>query len=99
MKSAFYISVTFTALVWCTLINGLVAAKLWSWFIVPTFGLPKLSMPAAIGLWLLARSITYRSSTKTDDEPYLLTLFKGAAVLTLDALIVLLIGGIVRTWL
>jgi len=40
------------------ILNGFVLVKLWSWFIVPTFGLPALSIPLAIGIALTAKFIT-----------------------------------------
>ncbi len=33
---------------------GAVTSALWGWFVVPTFGAPPLSIPAAIGLRVLA---------------------------------------------
>ena len=33
---------------------GLVLRQLWHWFVAPTFGLPELSIPIAIGLMLVA---------------------------------------------
>ena len=38
--------------------NGYVVAALWQWFCVPTFGLPPLSMPATMGIWLLPTYLT-----------------------------------------
>ena len=45
------------------ILNGFVLVKLWSWFIVPTFGLPALSIPLAIGIALTAKFITQDLST------------------------------------
>jgi len=35
------------------LYQGYVATQLWSWFVVPTFQVPGLSIPIAIGLCIL----------------------------------------------
>lgn len=37
--------------------NGFMLMILWSWFVVPLFGLPQLSIPYALGLALLSRSL------------------------------------------
>jgi hypothetical protein len=48
------------AIVWFPLLiiassiyHGFVLTKLWSWFVVPVFSAPHLSIPAAIGLCLI----------------------------------------------
>jgi Na+(H+)/acetate symporter ActP len=47
--------------------SGYVLSILWGWFIVPTFGLPMLSIPVAIGLALIVSYLTKSvSNTKTD---------------------------------
>lgn len=47
--------------------SGYVLSILWGWFIVPTFGLPMLSIPAAIGVALIAGFLTKQiSATKSD---------------------------------
>jgi Na+(H+)/acetate symporter ActP len=38
--------------------SGYVLSILWGWFIVPTFGLPMLSIPVAIGLALIVSYLT-----------------------------------------
>ncbi len=35
-------------------LKGWALSTLWGWFIVPTFGIPSLSIPAAIGISLIA---------------------------------------------
>lgn len=37
----------------CTILSGYVLSVLWGWFIVPTFGLPLLTIPVAIGVMLV----------------------------------------------
>lgn len=43
-----------------TLINGYVLSVLWSWFIVTTFNVPALSIPAALGLETIVKLLTIR---------------------------------------
>ncbi|MBU6321290.1 MAG: hypothetical protein KGI78_04040 [Patescibacteria group bacterium] len=38
--------------------DGFVLSILWQWFIVPTFRLPELHLPAAIGITLIAGCLT-----------------------------------------
>ena len=40
--------------------NGYVLSVTWGWFVVPTFGVPKLSIVAAIGLAMVINYITYQ---------------------------------------
>lgn len=41
------------------LLNGFVLMKLWTWFVVSTFALPRLTMPFAIGLALVVRFLSF----------------------------------------
>jgi hypothetical protein len=40
--------------------EGLILSLMWKWFMVTTFGLPRLSIPAAIGLALIVACLTLR---------------------------------------
>jgi energy-converting hydrogenase Eha subunit A len=78
-------------LVPATLLNGLVIAVLWSWFVVSNFHLPPLTVAEAIGVWLLVSLVT---PTPHDDRPVLAQLLEGIArSLTLFAL-----GWVVHFW-
>ena len=50
--------------------GGWVLSILWGWFMVPLFGLPALSIPAAIGVSLVAALLThqYRDDKKDEDD-------------------------------
>jgi hypothetical protein len=78
--------------------RGFVLTKLWLWFIVPTFGLPKLSIPIAIGLALVVGLLTEHSNQHKDDRE---TSDKVAAIIgsLLTPFLVLLCGYIVTLWL
>ena len=66
---------SFLALIWFPVLmalsiiyHGFVLTKLWGWFIVPTFSLPLLSLPAAIGLSLIVGFMAKNHDLKRDDE-------------------------------
>lgn len=45
-------------MVYGAMMNGWALSKLWSWFIVSTFALPALTIPAAIGVALVVNYLT-----------------------------------------
>ena len=53
-----------TGTVW----SGYVITLLWKWFVVPTFGLPLLSIPLAIGLALLLTMFRTTPDSKPKQE-------------------------------
>jgi hypothetical protein len=79
-------------LVPATLLNGLVIAVLWSWFVVSNFHLPSLTVAEAIGLWLLASLFT---PTPHDDRPALVLLLEGIA----RSLLLFALGWVVHFWI
>jgi hypothetical protein len=50
-----------------TIFNAWVLVILWGWFVVPTFGLPVLTIVKAVGISLVVKFMTYKS-TSSDDE-------------------------------
>ena len=53
--------------------SGIVLKALWAWFMVPTFGLPDLSLPVAIGVGLVVSFLTHQYvHTKDEDLPRML---------------------------
>jgi hypothetical protein len=52
------------------IINGFVIAKLWLWFIVPTFEANPLRIVEAIGLMFLINYIKAKRSKKTDNYDF-----------------------------
>ena len=50
-----YIILTLSSIV-TTVMSGFTVMKLWAWFIVPTFGIFAITVPQAIGIWLLGVS-------------------------------------------
>ena len=49
-------------------INGWALKTLWLWFVVPVFGLPALSIPAAIGMGIIIGHLTNHNSTNSSRE-------------------------------
>ena len=48
--------------------RGYVFSVLWGWFIVPTFALPALSIPLAIGIAMVVSFLTYQFHHNKDDR-------------------------------
>ena len=54
------------SLVW----NGFVFTKLWAWFVAPTFDLPILSIPTAIGIQVLIVLLFPESNSNKDTKDF-----------------------------
>ena len=54
------------SLVW----NGFVFTKLWAWFVAPTFDLPILSIPTAIGIQVLIVMLFPKSNSDRDTKNF-----------------------------
>lgn len=50
-----------------SILNGWVLSILWGWFLVPIFGLPPLSIPQAIGVYLVVGFLTKQMDTTKDE--------------------------------
>lgn len=55
-------------LVISNILNGWVLSLLWSWFFVPTLGLPHLSVIQAIGVAMVITYLTTHRGTESDDS-------------------------------
>lgn len=44
--------------------EGFALKTLWAWFVVPTFGLPELSIPVAIGIALIVSLLAHQQTVK-----------------------------------
>ena len=85
-----------------SIINGYVLTVLWDWFMVPTFGLPHLSLAPAIGMALVVSYLTHQSipsSEKEDKEDIGLTIAKAVFRSVAYPALVLLFGGIVHSFM
>ncbi len=78
--------------------NGYVLACLWSWFVVTPFDAPKISIPVAIGIGLIANLLTssLRAKDSRDaDEVYIASLGHSFLV----PLVALIAGAITKGFL
>lgn len=99
MKAIGYISTTIVLMVYGAMMNGWALSKLWSWFIVKTFGLPALTIPSAIGVAMVVTYLTQKLDDKKSEDKYWEVLVKGAVISTLKPLFALGFGAIVKLWL
>lgn len=83
-----------------TLLRGWVLSVLWGWFMVTTFHLPRLSIPAALGLSVVVSYLTWQiidvESPKRSRTDQLIYSFGSPIV---GALIVLGMGFIVHLFM
>jgi len=77
--------------------EGLVLRTLWGWFVAPTFGLPLLQTPVALGIALMIRTITYENcqTNKADEDSPNWVRLGLVAVALLKPLIALFFGWII----
>lgn len=79
--------------------NGYALTILWGWFIVTTFGLPPLSLPAAIGLVLVVAYLTAHQSEDAPKDDAGDRLIRSLVMIALRPPIILGIGWIVRQFM
>ena len=91
-----FISVIVLSSIW----SGYALSVLWAWFIVPAFGLPKLSIPLAIGLALIVSYLTHQlDNREKDNRTASEVLVAGIATSFVKPLIVLLTGWVVKLYI
>lgn len=61
------VAIGFLVMLLAALWGGFVVKILWSWFVVPTFGLPALRLIEAIGLSVVVSSIAPRNPQEKPD--------------------------------
>ena len=80
-------------------LRGWVISIMWKWFIVTAFGLPALSVVAAIGVSLVVSTMTYQY-IYTEDNRSDSTKIAGALGVTIGApLLILAMGWVVKQFL
>jgi len=99
VKTIGYIAATAVVLFYATVFNGWALSLLWSWFIVTTFGLPPLSVPAAIGIATLFSHLAFRVGDENKEESYVTALARVAITATVKPLLTLGLGSVVKLWL
>jgi hypothetical protein len=75
--------------------RGFVLTQLWTWFIVPTFNAPRLSIAVAIGICLVVGMFSHKQYNEDEKEDTTKTLVNAF----LSPLITLLIGYIVTLFM
>jgi putative Mn2+ efflux pump MntP len=80
--------------------KGYVLTVLWSWFVVPTFGAPLLTIAPAIGLAMVVGFLTHQSdATKTPEGDSSERFMRAVAHALVMPLLVLGIGWVVRQFM
>ncbi len=79
--------------------RGYVLVILWKWFMVSTFEVRALSIPAAIGVSLIVSYMTHQVNWATDDATPTAKAARSVMIPLIDPAFVLLIGWIVNHWM
>src|SRR3989344_254836 len=84
-----------------TLLRGYVLSVLWRWFMVPTLGLPALSVAQAIGIALVVGMLTHQSQHYYPEDKDEKTSNKVVRIIEpfLTPFVILLIGWVVRQYM
>ena len=97
LKGSIYFVIAIAVVIPLVIFRGWVLSILWGWFIVPSFGLPPLSIAAAIGLSLLTGYLTadFASIKKEYKEDPHKNLMRSICI----SVITLLMGYIVKLFM
>lgn len=79
--------------------SGYVLSVLWDWFMVPTFNLPQLSIPAAIGIAMAMGYLTHQTSTNKDERDGWEVFGLAVVVAILKPLFALVFGWVVHQFM
>lgn len=95
MAAILVLTSLFALIALSAMLRGYVLSVLWGWFIVPTFGLPGISIPIAIGIGIILSFTTHQISAAREKQS------TGDHVFNIVAhpLLVLLIGWIVTLFM
>ena len=97
-----FLGYTFATLIYTVfgaLWRGYVLFLLWAWFMVPTFGAPTLSIPAAIGVSLIVAYLARDGRPEEKGKKFSEQLANGVVHAALAPLIALGIGSVVRVFM
>ena len=97
-----FLGYTFTVLIYVVfgaLWRGYVLFVIWAWFIVPTFGAPTLSIPAAIGVSLIVAYLARDGRPAEKVKKFSEQLSNALVRAGLAPLIALGIGSVVRMFM
>ena len=93
------ILVTILGVIASIILNALVFAKLWAWFVVPFFGVKALTIPMAMGLSLMIKYLTYTHVPEKEYESQLDAVRVAFARIIGIPMFVLLIGWIISLFI
>ncbi len=82
--------------VWSTLLNGLVLARLWTWFVVPVFALPALTVFQALGLAMVFNLASGKSQEDSNASMGALGPWKVLSRITGTALSTLFVAWVIH---
>ena len=95
MKAVGYTVTFLVAMILSSLINGYGLSVIWLWFMVTTFGLPELTIPAAIGVSLVVSFLTYNESSESNGKGVLELLGEMLVKVIGKTLVIILVGWFV----
>ena len=84
------------AIVGLSILRGWVISIMWSWYMVPVFGLPQVNVPLAIGISLTGQLMLPNNHQKSEDIPDPVKVVVNFALLSL---ICLLMGYVTKFWI
>lgn len=80
--------------------SGYALSVLWGWFFAPTFNLPVISIPAAIGIAIIVGYMTKpEQESKTDGKSFGEVLATASVKAAIKPAFALGIGALVRLWM
>lgn len=80
------------------IIDGYVLMKLWSWFVVASFGAPAMSLPVAAGVGLIVALTTHQTPQKFDEESPIAALSRLGETLFVKPGLLLFVGWVIKTY-
>lgn len=81
------------------IIDGYVLVKLWSWFAVPVFGVPQISLAPAIGIGILVSFLTHQNIPSQKDREISEVIGAALGETILYPAVVLFVGWVVSQFM
>ena len=95
MMKVIGVIVSFVALmIWGFVATFFVATKIWSWFMLPFFGAPELTIPLYFGLTCFVGLFVPFVPTETEEGGYALLIFKAFIKIAISRAVILLVAWI-----
>ena len=97
MKTIGYIASVIIVSIYSAILSGWAIAKLWGWFVVPTFHIPALTIPVAIGVSILIGY--FQKLPDSNDKTFLKILLDGALSGLFKPLFTVALGALVKMFI